>query len=96
MHTNTFYFDTGVRFYALRNPAGKFLKDQTVSPNGILLINVYADAPIGSKMLFACDDPDLPDGKRPGISVFPISGGLCSKFGYFQLPEKWENTELIN
>lgn len=92
---NIFYFNTGVRFYELQNPPGRLGEHEVVSPNGIKLIKVYAEAPIGSKLLFACDNPDMPEGKNPSISVLPITGGLCSKYGYFQLLEKWENTELV-
>jgi len=85
---NTFYFDTGVKLYGHSNPPMRLSEGQ-VWRNGTKQIPFDADAPKDSMLLFACDDPNHPEKKIPGVIVCEISNtSLLSKYAYMRTPLK--------
>lgn len=82
-----FEFCTGVRPESGAKLFGEYQRWRPTVGGGVVkVVLLYADVPADSTLLFACDQPDLPDAKAPGVVVAPITGGLVSKFGYFRVP----------
>jgi hypothetical protein len=85
----TFYFNTGVRPY-IHNPPVPIINGRVVR-GGVMLIPFKCDGvPDGAKLMFMCDDPNLPESKCENVVVAKIEPG--SEFGdggvaYFRCPE---------
>jgi hypothetical protein len=81
----TFYFDTGV------NPNGHNLYGQQIVRNGTVQIPFRCEGvPSSATLMFACDNPNLPESKYEWVMVAAIEPGsdMVSKFAYFRLQKE--------
>jgi hypothetical protein len=81
---NTFLFDTGVRPERVHNPPFSLGKGQVIK-NGTMQIPFDCTAPVGSTIMFLCDNPDIPEGKVKNVVVVPIyNTTMLSKYAYLR------------
>lgn len=79
---STFYFNTGVK-----PPSVMYGKQ--VWKGGTKQIPFECDVPEDYRFMFACDNPDLPEGNSEYWEVAkikPEEGGMLSEYAYFMKP----------
>ena len=80
----TMYFDTGVTPHGHKPPITLY-KDQ-VWRNGTKQIPFDVDAPENATLMFACDNPDLPESKIPNVIVREMfNTSMLSRFAYLRV-----------
>lgn len=78
----TFYFNTGVTIVA---PYGNQVRRGGVNQ---IPFDVSDEVPDDAELMYLCDNPELPDSKRPRVMVVPVyNTDMISKYAYFKTKE---------
>ena len=84
----TFYFNTGVNPHNVHNPEFSYdyhRKVGNVIKGGVLQLPFDCDAPANARLLFLCDNPNLPESKIDGVIVREVSNTtILSKYAYLK------------
>lgn len=84
----TRYFNTGVRAYHVTNFPFEYHKEQghRIDANGVLSIPFDCEAPDNAKLMFLCNNPELPESKNDNVLVVSVSNTtMISKYAYFKV-----------